>query len=179
LRRTLRTAGRTVLFSSVTVAFSVAALTIFPQRFLYSMGIAGAIVALLAATLALTVLPALLAVLGPRVNALSPRRLRHAAERDARPAGSGAWYRLAQFVTGSTRSRPLPQSRKTTTVSPPGCLDAQELVEFDVEYRRMPRSLDLIAVNGMRAKIGDRQCGRTQQWIDPPPIAVSGVGRCR
>jgi RND superfamily putative drug exporter len=99
LRRTLRTAGRTVLFSSVTVAVSVASLAIFPQVFLYSMGIAGAIVALLAATLALTVLPALLAVLGPRVNALSPRRLRRAAEREARPARSGAWYRLAQFVT--------------------------------------------------------------------------------
>jgi RND superfamily putative drug exporter len=99
LRRTLQTAGRTVLFSSVTVAAAVAALAIFPQRFLYSMGIAGAIVALLAATLALTVLPALLAVLGPRVNALSPRRLRRAAERDGRPARSGAWYRLAQFVT--------------------------------------------------------------------------------
>ena len=99
LRRTLQTAGRTVLFSSVTVAFSVAALAIFPQRFLYSMGIAGAIVALLAAALALTVLPALLAVLGPRVNALSPQRLRQAVERDARPQRSGAWYRLAHFVT--------------------------------------------------------------------------------
>jgi len=99
LRRTLRTAGRTVLFSSVTVAASVAALAIFPQLFLYSMGIAGAIVALLAATLAVTVLPALLAVLGPRVDALSPPRLRRAAQRDARPARSGAWYRLAQFVT--------------------------------------------------------------------------------
>ena len=99
LRRTLQTAGRTILFSSATVALSVAALTIFPQRFLYSMGIAGAIVALLAATLALTVLPALLAVLGPRVNALSSRRLRQVAERDARPARSGAWYRLAQLVT--------------------------------------------------------------------------------
>jgi uncharacterized membrane protein YdfJ with MMPL/SSD domain len=99
LRRTLRTAGRTVLFSSMTVAAAVASLTIFPQPFLYSMGIAGTIVALLAATLALTVLPGLLAVLGPRVNALSPQRLRHAAERDARPARSGAWYRLAQFVT--------------------------------------------------------------------------------
>ena len=99
LRRTLQTSGRTVLFSSVTVAASVASLAIFPQRFLYSMGIAGAIVALLAATLALTVLPALLALLGPRINALSPQRLRHAAERDARPAGSGAWYRLGQFVT--------------------------------------------------------------------------------
>jgi uncharacterized membrane protein YdfJ with MMPL/SSD domain len=99
LRRTLQTAGRTVLFSSITVAAAVASLTIFPQRFLYSMGIAGAIVTLLAAALALTVLPALLAVLGPRVNALSPARLRRAAERDARPARSGAWYRLAQFVT--------------------------------------------------------------------------------
>src|SRR5205085_3735469 len=67
--------------------------------FLYAMGIAGAIVALLAASLALTVLPALLALLGPRINALSPQRLRRAAERDARPARSGAWYRLAQFVT--------------------------------------------------------------------------------
>ena len=99
LRRTLQTAGRTVLFSSVTVAVSAAALAIFPQQFLYSMGIAGAIVALLAAMLALTVLPALLALLGPRVNALSPKRLRRAAERDARPARSGAWYRLAQFHT--------------------------------------------------------------------------------
>ena len=99
LRRTLKTAGRTVLFSSVTVAFSVAALVIFPQRFLYSMGIAGAIVALLAAALALTVLPALLAVLGPRVNALSPQLLRQAAGRDARPERHGAWYRLAHFVT--------------------------------------------------------------------------------
>jgi RND superfamily putative drug exporter len=112
LRRTLKTAGRTVLFSSVTVALSVAALTIFPQRFLYSMGIAGTIVALLAATLALTVLPALLAVLGPRVNALSPSRLRHAAERDARPVRTGAWYRLAQFVTG----RPAPVAIATATV---------------------------------------------------------------
>ena len=41
LRRTLQTAGRTILFSSLTVAAAIASLTIFPQRFLYSMGIAG------------------------------------------------------------------------------------------------------------------------------------------
>ncbi len=98
LTRTLQTAGRTVPLSSLTVAVAVASLAIFPQRFLYSMGIAGAIVAVLAATLALTVLPALLAVLGPRVNALAPARLRRAADREARPATSGAWYRIAQFV---------------------------------------------------------------------------------
>jgi uncharacterized membrane protein YdfJ with MMPL/SSD domain len=98
LRRTLETAGRTILFSSITIAATVASLAIFPQRFLYSMGIAGALVALVAATLALLVLPALLAVLGPRVNALAPRRLQRAADRDARPAQSGAWYRLSRFV---------------------------------------------------------------------------------
>ena len=86
LRRTLATSGRTIVFSSVTVAAAVASLAIFPQRFLYSMGIAGALVALLAATLALVVLPAMLALLGPRVNALAPKRLQRAAERDARPA---------------------------------------------------------------------------------------------
>jgi RND superfamily putative drug exporter len=98
LRRTLQTAGRTILFSSLTVAAAVVSLAIFPQRFLYSMGIAGAIVALVAATLALVVLPALLTVLGPRVNALAPARLQRAADRDARPAQSGAWYRLSRFV---------------------------------------------------------------------------------
>ncbi len=72
LRRTLVTSGRTILFSSVTVAAALASLVIFPQRFLYSMGIAGALVALVAAMLALVVLPALLTVLGPRVNSLAP-----------------------------------------------------------------------------------------------------------
>ncbi len=103
LQRTLQTAGRTILFSSLTVAAAVASLAIFPQRFLYSMGIAGAVVALVAAALALVVLPALLALLGPRINALAPKRLQRAADRDARPAQSGAWYRLARFVT--TRPR--------------------------------------------------------------------------
>jgi len=98
LRRTLETSGRTIVFSSLTVAAAMASLTIFPQRFLYSMGIAGALVALIAASLALSVLPALLAVLGPRVNALAPGRLQRAAERDARPAESGLWYRLSRFV---------------------------------------------------------------------------------
>jgi uncharacterized membrane protein YdfJ with MMPL/SSD domain len=98
LRRTLQTSGRTIVFSSLTVAAAVASLTIFPQRFLYSMGIAGALVALLAASLALTVLPALLSVLGPRVNAIAPARLARAAERDARPMESGFWYRLSRLV---------------------------------------------------------------------------------
>jgi uncharacterized membrane protein YdfJ with MMPL/SSD domain len=103
LRRTLATSGRTILFSSVTVAAALASLAVFPQLFLRSMGLAGAMVALIAATLALVVLPAMLALLGPRVNALAPRRLQRAADRDARPAEAGFWYRLSQYVIARPR----------------------------------------------------------------------------
>jgi uncharacterized membrane protein YdfJ with MMPL/SSD domain len=98
IRRTLATAGRTVLFSCVTVAAALGSLLIFPQRFLYSMGIGGMMVAVLAGAVALLVLPAVLALLGPRVNALAPRRFQRAAEADARPAQSGAWYRLSRAI---------------------------------------------------------------------------------
>jgi len=90
--------GPSLVFSSLPIAAAVASLAVFPQRFLYSMGIAGALVALLAAALALTVLPALLTVLGPRVNALAPKRLQRAAENEALPAERGAWYRLSRLV---------------------------------------------------------------------------------
>jgi RND superfamily putative drug exporter len=98
MRRTMATAGRTVLFSSLTVAGALASLLVFPQRFLYSMGIAGAFVALIAGGIALTVLPAVLTLLGHRVNALAPAFLARRAERDARPAQTGFWYRLARLV---------------------------------------------------------------------------------
>jgi RND superfamily putative drug exporter len=98
IARTLQTAGRTVLYSSLTVAAALASLLVFPQGFLYSMGIGGLLVTLIASTMALTVLPALLLVLGHRVNALAPRWLQSRQERDARPAQAGGWYRLSRFV---------------------------------------------------------------------------------
>jgi uncharacterized membrane protein YdfJ with MMPL/SSD domain len=104
LRATMRTAGRTVLFSSLTVAAALASLIVFPQRFLYSMGIGGSLVALLAAFVALVVLSAVLSMLGPRVNALAPRFLQRRAERDAAPTEAGFWYRLSRFVM----RRPIP-----------------------------------------------------------------------
>jgi RND superfamily putative drug exporter len=98
MRRTMATAGRTVLFSSLTVAAALFSLVVFPQRFLYSMGIGGGTVALLAALVALTVLPAVLTLLGSRVNSLSPRFLQRRAEAEARPTEAGFWYRLSRFV---------------------------------------------------------------------------------
>jgi len=104
MRRVLATAGRTVFFSSLTVAAALASLLVFPQRFLYSMGLGGALVALLAAAISLTVLPAVLTLLGTRVNSLSPRFLRRRAEADTRPDEQGFWYRLSRFVM----RRPVP-----------------------------------------------------------------------
>jgi RND superfamily putative drug exporter len=103
MKRTMATAGRTVFFSALTVSAALASLIVFPQRFLYSMGLGGSLVALLAAAIALTVLPAVLAILGNRVNALSPAFLQRRAEREAQPMEQGFWYRLSQFV----RRRPI------------------------------------------------------------------------
>ena len=103
MRKTMATAGRTVFFSSLTVAAALASLCVFPQRFLYSMGLGGSLVALLAALIALTVLPAVLALLGERVNSLAPKFLQRRAEREAQATEEGFWYRLSQFV----RRRPI------------------------------------------------------------------------
>ena len=94
----MRTAGRTVLFSAVTVAAAMFSLIVFHLRFLYSMAYGGALVALTAALVSLTVLPALLAVLGPRVNSLSLKRWQVAIQRDAEHVRAGPWYRFSQWV---------------------------------------------------------------------------------
>jgi len=91
LAATMRSAGRTVAFSAMTVAASMACLLVFPQQFLYSMGLGGVLVALAAGLVALVPLPALLFWLGPRIDALAPRRLQEV------PSG-GRWSRLAAWV---------------------------------------------------------------------------------
>jgi RND superfamily putative drug exporter len=102
LARTMATAGRTVAVSGVTVAISLAGLLIFPQVFLRSMGFGGMSAVLIAMLSALTLLPALLAMLGPKVDALSLRPLFRRLFRrgPARPADDdhGVWARVAHTV---------------------------------------------------------------------------------
>ncbi|MFI1013173.1 MMPL family transporter [Streptomyces sp. NPDC020965] len=109
---TLRTAGRTVLFSAMTVAVSLAAMLVFPMYFLRSFAYAGIAVVVLAAAAALILLPAALMLLGHRINALDLRgALRRRRSRGGTTetvttgagAGSGAergagWARLADLV---------------------------------------------------------------------------------
>ena len=104
LAATLKSAGRTVAFSGVTVAAALAALMIFRQRFLYSMGVGGSLCALIAAGVSLTLLPALLGALGERVNAGGPKRWKDAIQREALAERSGFWYRHSRWVM----RRPVP-----------------------------------------------------------------------
>jgi uncharacterized membrane protein YdfJ with MMPL/SSD domain len=90
-----QTAGRTVLFSSLTIAAAMATLAIFPERFVYSMGIAGAVVVLSAGVFALFVLPALLTTYGDRIAASRPSR-RHGGADGGQ--ATGRWYRIATVV---------------------------------------------------------------------------------
>jgi putative drug exporter of the RND superfamily len=102
---TMGTAGRTVLFSAATVAVSLLALLVFPLYFLRSFGYAGIAVVALAAIGALVVLPALLAVLGRRVDRLRlPIGRRRAAAVATREPGAGLWHRIATSVM----RRPVP-----------------------------------------------------------------------
>ncbi|APS21540.1 transporter [Streptomyces sp. Tue 6075] len=91
---TLRTAGRTVLFSALTVAVSLSAMLVFPQYFLRSFAYAGIAVVLLAAAAALILLPAALVLLGRRINALDLRRVLRRRKKTAAagvgPAGATA-----------------------------------------------------------------------------------------
>lgn len=93
--RTVATAGRTVMFSGITVAISIASLMLFPELFLRSMGYGGVLTVLVDMLAALTVMPALLYLLGPKVNSL---RIRKAIKRPPVAVESGRWYQMAMHV---------------------------------------------------------------------------------
>jgi trehalose monomycolate/heme transporter len=95
LMTTMLTAGRTVMFSGLTVASSLFCLHLLPQRFFQNMGLAGGISVAAAMMTAVILLPALLALLGTRVNRFAFPGL---AGRAAHQAVGGRWYRYSHFV---------------------------------------------------------------------------------
>ena len=104
LIRTVSTAGRTVLFSAITVALSMAAMVLFPMYFLKSFAYAGIAVVAFAALSAILVAPAAIVLLGNRLDALDIRRglrrLLRRPEPEQRPVEQLFWYRSTKFVMG-------------------------------------------------------------------------------
>lgn len=93
VQRTVATAGRAVFFSGVTVMLGLAGLALFDFAILRSIGIAGAITVAIAVAASVTLMPAILSLLGPRVNRLAIRRLGN-----GRVNERGPWARLARAV---------------------------------------------------------------------------------
>lgn len=85
----MATAGRSVVFSGVTVAIGLVALVVLPVPFLHSMGYAGVLIPLVSVAVAVTLLPVCLASLGPRLDRFRLRR----ADSDSPP-----WRRWAELV---------------------------------------------------------------------------------
>ena len=89
--RTVATAGRSIFFSGLAVLIGLSGLLFFPFMFIRSIGVAGVVVVFVSVCAALTLLPAVLGVLGHKVNALAVRRNRG-------PVGAGFWGRSAEAV---------------------------------------------------------------------------------
>jgi putative drug exporter of the RND superfamily len=102
LIRTMATAGRTVLFSAMTVALSMVAMVMFPMYLLKSFAYAGVAVVAFAAVAALVVTPAVIVLLGDRLEAFDVRRLARRLlgrpEPARRPVGETFWYRSTKLV---------------------------------------------------------------------------------
>ena len=105
--RTMATAGRTVLFSALTVALSMATMVLFPMYFLKSFAYAGIAVVGFAAGAAIIVAPAAIMMLGDRVDAYDVRRLvrrlRGRPVPAATPVEQTFWYRSTRFVRAMTK----------------------------------------------------------------------------
>lgn len=100
LIRTMMTAGRTVLFSAMTVALSMVAMVLFPMYFLKSFAYAGIAVVALAAAAAIVITPAAIVLLGDRLNAYDVRRfIRRVLGRpqpEPKPVEQSFWYRTTK-----------------------------------------------------------------------------------
>ena len=134
----MRTSGTAVVFSGITVIVSLASIWIVPVRAVQSMALAAIMVVAVAVLAAMTLLPAVLTLLGPRINAV----------RIGRRAGSGRegfWYRWSQRVM----RRPLLAAIASAAVLIALSLPAFALVTANRSLEQLPRSTDVRVGNAL------------------------------
>ncbi|MEY4981540.1 MAG: hypothetical protein RL174_878 [Actinomycetota bacterium] len=146
--RTVETAGRTVLFSGLTVAIVLSSLFFFPQYFLKSFGLGGFVVVVLAVAGALIALPANLKLVGDGINKL------RILKRDLTPKESGGWGAIARFVM----KRPV-AVLLVTTIGLGGLVYLAKDAEFGQVDDRVLRQTDpaVIASNVIRDRFSARE----------------------
>jgi len=158
---TVATAGRTVLFSGITVAIVLSSLAFFPQYFLKSFAIGGVVVVFLSIAGALIALPALLALLGDRVNNLRLGRKKTATK----TTDDGFWGSTARFVM----KRPLAISL-VALIGLGGLMSLSSNIQFgQVDDRVLPKTSNSVEANNV---IRERFSGRE---ASPVEILVKGA----
>lgn len=168
LRVTLRTAGRTVVFSALTVAAAMASLLVFPQQFLWSMAIGGTIVALAAGLVSLVALPAVLHLLGPRIDALAPAAWQ-------RPPSRGRWAALAGAVMRRPARVAIASAVVLVALGLPALgvrftgIDATAL-PGDLSARQVADELDARGVRGASSPLN-------VVFTTPPPVGAAARAR--
>ncbi|HEX2312197.1 MAG TPA: MMPL family transporter, partial [Thermomonospora sp.] len=169
---TLRTAGRTIVFSALTVGGCLAALAVFPMYVLRSLAYAGVCVTLLTAAAALVVLPAALVLLGRRVDALDVRRL---LRRRPRGAPGEGWERLARVIMGRAPAFATLTMLLLITL----CLPFAGVRFGTVDERQLPPSAEpRRAQEAIRDGFGAQGTGTVDVVVrDAAPAAVTGYAR--
>jgi len=164
VRTTMNTAGRTVAYSAVTVAFALITLTVFPLNFLQSMGIAGAVVALVAGLASLVIAPTMFAIWGAK---LAVRR-----RRPERPPEQGAWYRVAHSVM----RRPLRVAVVTSLLMLALALPALRAVWTPVDSSVIPKSESARTVaDTLERDYGGQDTSPITIALDAPAAERDGV----
>ena len=154
---TVKTAGKTVFYSGVTVIITLASLTFFPLMFLKSFGYAGMSVVAVAIVAALIPFPAILALLGHRIDKFVIRK------GAITPKADGCWASTARFVMRRPVSVVLLSLLALATIASP----IRNIVFSQADARVMPASSPLAIANAMAAKDFPGQEGNPIQFIFP------------
>ncbi|SNY76624.1 putative drug exporter of the RND superfamily [Nocardia amikacinitolerans] len=194
VRRSVMTAGRTVVFSATMIVASLGGLLIFPQGFLKSLAYGAIATVLLAALSAITILPAALAVLGPRVDSLGLSRFRRT--KTAAEIENGFWGRTTDWVMRKPLRVAVPLvlglglliipmknlafGGMSETYLPPDNPTRLAQQHFDELFpKRQPDPLQLIVVSDDRTAIGAlyRQVNQAPGLASEFSVPASAPGR--
>lgn len=159
---TVRTAGKTVFYSGITVIITLAALTFFPLMFLKSFGYAGMAVVATAIAAALIPFPAILALIGHRIDKYVVRKSA------ITPKSDGRWAQTARFVM----RRPVAVVVLSLTALAVIASPIRNIVFSQADARVMPASSPLAIANAMAEKDFPGQEGNPIEFIIPNAVTV-------
>ena len=160
---TVKTAGKTVFYSGITVIITLASLTFFPLMFLKSFGYAGMAVVATAIAAALIPFPAILALIGHRIDKFVVRKSA------ITPKSDGRWAQTARFVM----RRPVAVVVLSLTVLAVIASPIRNIVFSQADARVMPASSPLAIANAMATKDFPGQEGNPIEFIIPNTVTVN------